>query len=93
MNKTSISDYIVIASANNRRLVKAISNHLLKVLKELGVSPRIEGINQCDWVLIDTGDIIVHVFEEKVRKFYNIEKIWAVYSATSTKEMKAIKDG
>ena len=74
-------------------MVKAISNHILKRLKELGINSRIEGINQCDWVLIDAGDIIIHVFEEKVRRFYNIEKVWAAYSATSSQEIKIIEDG
>jgi ribosome-associated protein len=76
--KSSIGDYMVIASGRSDRHVGAIADQLHKKLKEAGhARVRLEGQPQCDWVLIDTGDIIVHVFRPEVREFYNLEKMWA----------------
>jgi ribosome-associated protein len=76
--KSSIGDYMVIASGRSDRHVGAIADQLHKKLKEAGQGRvRVEGQPQCDWVLIDTGDIIVHVFRPEVREFYNLEKMWA----------------
>jgi ribosome-associated protein len=76
--KSSIGDYMVIASGRSDRHVGAIADQLQKKLKEAGHGRvRIEGQPQCDWVLIDTGDVIVHVFRPEVREFYNLEKMWA----------------
>jgi len=75
--KTSLADVMVIASGRSDRHVGAIADHLIQALKEKGLdTPRVEGLPQCDWVLIDAGDIIVHVFKPEVRQFYNLEKIW-----------------
>ncbi|MEQ9629395.1 MAG: ribosome silencing factor, partial [Roseitalea porphyridii] len=61
----------------SNRHVGAVSDHLIKALKEAGLgSARVEGLANSDWVLIDAGDIIVHVFRPEVREFYNIEKMW-----------------
>lgn len=77
--KSPIGDYIVIASGRSHRHVGAIADHLLRDLKEKGFgTPRVEGLPNCDWVLIDTGDIIVHLFRPEVREFYGIEKMWQV---------------
>ena len=76
--KSSIGDYMVIASGRSDRHVGAIAEQLQRKLKEAGYGRvRIEGQPQCDWVLIDAGDIIVHVFRPEVREFYNLEKMWS----------------
>jgi ribosome-associated protein len=76
--KSSIGDYMVIASGRSERHVGAIAEQVQRKLKEAGYSRvRIEGQSQCDWVLLDAGDIIVHVFRPEVREFYNLEKMWS----------------
>jgi len=76
--KTSIADAMVVTSGRSHRQVGAIADHLVKDLAEAGVrGVRVEGLPYCDWVLIDAGDIIVHVFRPDVRAFYNLEKMWA----------------
>ena len=63
----------------NSGLVGAMADHLLRALKDMGYGKaRVEGMPHCDWVLIDTGDVIIHLFRPEVRSFYNIEKIWSV---------------
>jgi len=76
--KTSIGDQMVIASGRSQRHVGAVADHLVKKLKDEGFGrARVEGMPQCDWVLIDTGDVIVHLFRPEVREFYNLEKMWS----------------
>ncbi|WP_454684053.1 ribosome silencing factor [Ancylobacter moscoviensis] len=76
--KTTIADYMVVASGRSQRHVGAIAEHLVEALKEQGVKGiRVEGMPACDWVLIDASDVIVHVFQPEVRGFYNIEKMWS----------------
>lgn len=76
--KSSIGDFMVVASGLNDRHVGAVADQLLKKLKEAGVSPlRSEGLESCDWALIDAGEIIIHVFRPEVRDFYNLEKMWS----------------
>jgi ribosome-associated protein len=75
--KTSIGDYMVIATGRSQRHVGAIAEQLLETLKEKGhKGVRVEGVPQCDWVLVDSGDVIVHLFRPEVRQFYNLEKMW-----------------
>lgn len=75
--KSSLGDYMVVASGRSQRHVAAVADHLIKALKDSGFGfPRVEGLANADWVLIDSGDIIVHVFRPEVREFYNIEKMW-----------------
>jgi len=75
--KSSLGDYMVIASGRSHRHVSAVADHLLKALKDAGLgNARVEGLAGADWVLIDSGDIIVHVFRPEVRDFYNLEKMW-----------------
>ena len=75
--KSSIGDYMVIASGRSTRQVSAMSEKLVDRLKsEFGRSAKIEGKETGDWVLIDTGDVIVHVFRPEVREFYQLEKMW-----------------
>ncbi|WP_299475841.1 ribosome silencing factor [uncultured Roseibium sp.] len=76
--KSSLADHMVIVSGRSHRHVGAIADHLLKNLKSAGVGKAtVEGQNTCDWVLIDAGDVIVHIFRPEVRGFYNLEKMWA----------------
>ena len=75
--KTQIGDFMVICSGRSNRHVSSISEKLAERLKtELGVQCKIEGKEAGDWVLIDTGDVIVHVFRPEVRAFYQLEKMW-----------------
>src|ERR1700720_1691299 len=76
--KTSIADAMVVPSGRSHRQVGAIADHLLKDLAAAGLpNVRVEGMPNCDWVLIDAGDVIVHVFRPEVRTFYNLENMWA----------------
>ena len=75
--KSSIGDYMVIASGRSSRQVTAISEKLVdNIKKDFGRSSKVEGKNAGDWILIDTGDVIVHVFRPEVREFYQLEKMW-----------------
>lgn len=75
--KSSIGDTMVIASGRSQRHVGAIAEQLTRKLKDHGLGRvRAEGTSSCDWVLVDAGDIIVHVFRPEVREFYNLEKMW-----------------
>ncbi len=75
--KSSIGDYMIIASGRSSRQVTAISEKLVdNIKKDFGRSSKVEGKNAGDWVLIDTGDVIVHVFRPEVREFYQLEKMW-----------------
>ncbi|WP_343348153.1 ribosome silencing factor [Sphingomicrobium sp. XHP0239] len=76
--KSSIADYMVIASGRSTRQVAAIAQKLSEKVKSIeGVVPRIEGLPTADWVLLDAGDVIVHLFRPEVRSFYNLERMWA----------------
>ncbi len=78
-DKSPFADGLVIASGRSQRHVGAMTDHLLRALKDAGHGKaRVEGVPHCDWVLIDTGDVIVHLFRPEVRAYYNIEKIWSV---------------
>ena len=75
--KSSIADHMVIASGRSTRQVAAIATHLAERLKkEVHGNPRIEGLPAADWVLIDAGDVVVHLFRPEVRSFYNLERMW-----------------
>jgi ribosome-associated protein len=75
-NKSSIADYMVIASGRSQRQVGAMAEHLREKLKKQLSRVSVEGETRCDWVLIDGGDVIVHLFRPEVRAFYNLEKMW-----------------
>ena len=75
--KTTIADYMVVATGRSQRHVGAMADHLIQKLKAEGLhSVPAEGMPQCDWVLLDAGDIVVHLFRPEIRAFYNIEKMW-----------------
>lgn len=80
--KSPMSDAMIVASGRSNRHVGALADHLLRMFKEMGLGKvKVEGLPHCDWVLLDAGDVIVHLFRPEVRTFYNIEKIWAIDSA------------
>lgn len=75
--KSSIGDYMIVTSGRSNRHVSAICEQLLVDVKNAGLgNARTEGLSKGDWVLIDFGDIIIHVFRPEIREFYNIEKMW-----------------
>jgi len=75
--KSSIADFMIVASGRSTRQVAAIATKLAERVKTAGYgSPRIEGLPAADWVLIDTGDVVVHLFRPEVRTFYNLERMW-----------------
>ncbi|MEO6394398.1 MAG: ribosome silencing factor [Devosia sp.] len=75
--KSSLADYMVVTSGRSNRHVSAVADQVVKALREAGFTkPRIEGLPHADWVLVDGGDVIVHIFRPEVREFYNIEKMW-----------------
>ncbi len=75
--KSTLGDYMVIATGRSNRQVAAMADQIVKRLKEVGIKGvRPEGLRQRDWVLIDAGDVIVHLFRPEVRAFYNLEKMW-----------------
>jgi ribosome-associated protein len=76
--KTTLADHMVVTSGRSNRHVGAIADRVLEGLKGLGRKDlRVEGMPHCDWVLIDAGDVIIHVFRPEVRHFYNLEKMWS----------------
>jgi ribosome-associated protein len=76
--KSTIADAMVVTTGRSNRHVGAVAEHVLEDLAKAGVPGlRVEGMPHCDWVLIDAGDIIVHVFQAEVRAFYSLEKMWA----------------
>jgi ribosome-associated protein len=76
--KSSIADHMVIASGRSTRQVAAIAQKLSERIKQSGhASPRVEGLPAADWVVIDAGDVVVHLFRPEVRSFYNLERMWA----------------
>ena len=80
--KSSIADHMVIASGRSSRQVAAMAQHLAERIKQgTGRSVRIEGLPVADWVLIDAGDVIVHLFRPEVRSFYNLERMWGFVDA------------
>ncbi len=80
--KTSFADYMIIANGRSTRQVGAMADHLKDRIKEAGYGiAHVEGKANCDWVLVDAGDIVIHLFRPEVREFYNLEKIWAPMAA------------
>ena len=77
--KSPMSDAMIIASGRSHRHVGALADHLQRLMKEQGLGKvKVSGLPHCDWVLIDAGDLVIHIFRPEVRSFYNIEKIWSV---------------
>lgn len=77
IGKTSLADYMIIASGGSARHVSALADYVTKAIKASGdIDVQIEGLSHSDWVLLDCGDIIVHIFRPEVREFYALEKMW-----------------
>jgi ribosome-associated protein len=75
--KSAFSDYMIVTTGRVNRHVGAIAENVTKALKETGIKGiHVEGLPNCDWVLIDSGDVVVHVFRPEVREFYNLERLW-----------------
>lgn len=75
--KSAIADHMVIANGRSQRQVAALADYVQKAIKEAGFKgASVQGLEQADWVLIDAGDIIVHIFRPEVRNFYNLDKLW-----------------
>ena len=75
--KSSIADYLVIASGTSQRHLSSMAQELTRILKaDHRIYAAVEGLAQSDWILIDVGDVIVHLFRPEVRAFYNLEKMW-----------------
>ena len=76
--KSSIADHMVIASGRSTRQVAAMAQKLAERIKHAGLGPvRLEGLPAADWVLVDAGDVVIHLFRPEVRSFYNLERMWA----------------
>jgi ribosome-associated protein len=83
--KSPLADTLIVASGRSARHVSALADHVQRSLKEGGFGKvQVEGLPQADWVLLDVGDVIVHLFRPEVRSFYQIEKIWSVDSPHRT---------
>lgn len=81
--RTPLADHMIIASGRSDRHVGAIADQLIEALKKAGCRDlRTQGTTHCDWVLVDAGDIIVHIFRPEVREFYNLEKLWSANAPT-----------
>jgi ribosome-associated protein len=75
--KSSLADHMVVTSGRSNRHVAAVADQVMKAMRDNGFTkPRVEGLPHADWVLVDGGDVIVHIFRPEVREFYNIEKMW-----------------
>ena len=75
--RSSITDRMVIASGRSARQVGAMADHLLERFKAAGVTVSVEGMGRGDWVLIDAGDVVVHLFRPEIRAFYDLEGMWS----------------
>ena len=85
--KSTIADHMVIASGRSTRQVASMANKIAhKIKSEFHRSPRVEGLQTADWVLIDAGDVIVHLFRPEVRSFYNLERMWSFGDAPIASE-------
>ncbi|MDR3436550.1 ribosome silencing factor [Telmatospirillum sp.] len=84
--RSSIADHMVIATGRSQRQVGAMAEHLMEKLKAFGLEVSLEGKTQGDWVLIDGGDIIIHLFRPEVRVFYNLEGMWGLPPAEKAPE-------
>lgn len=88
VGKSSLADRMVVVSGRSQRHVQAIAERLLEDLKQAGGRDlRVEGLRASDWVLVDEGDVIVHIFRPEVREFYNIEKMWRAERPTAPVEV------
>ncbi len=76
IGRSALADYMVIVSGRSTRQVSAMADHLRESLGKMGIKVRLEGMAEANWVIVDAGDVIVHLFRPEVRGFYNLEKMW-----------------
>ncbi|MEM7070507.1 MAG: ribosome silencing factor [Pseudomonadota bacterium] len=76
--KTSIGDWMIIASGTSSRHIKSLATHVVEKLKDIDIIATLDGVEQADWVLIDAGDVIVHLFKDQVRAYYDLESMWRI---------------
>ena len=88
--KSAMADYMIVAEGKSSRQLVAVAHHIQETLKTQGILVSIEGLRQCDWVLIDAGDIIVHLFHPEARSYYDLEGIWTVRGEGSEKRPPSI---
>ncbi len=87
IGKTSFTDYMVVATGTSGRHIKALCNYVAVGLKEKGIAPRgIEGAQGSEWVLMDLGDVILHVMTAQTREFYQLEKLWSIENTQDSDE-------
>ena len=92
--KSSVADYMLVASGRSNRHVNALADYVIRALKEQGFkSLGIEGRETGDWILVDVGDVILHIFRPEVRLFYNLEKIWSVPLPESLQNLQDTQNG
>jgi ribosome-associated protein len=89
--RSSIADWMVIASGTSARHVASMAGHVIEKLKAVGIKPRDEGLPQADWVAVDGGDVVVHLFRPEVRSFYDLEGMWKLPDAKPAKPKPAAK--
>ncbi len=78
-NKTSIADYFIIATCRSSRHADSTADEIIRKLKDLGINcPSPSGKPKCDWVIVDAGEVIVHLFREEIRSLYSLEKLWGI---------------
>jgi ribosome-associated protein len=82
--KSPLADYMVVATGRSSRQVQGLADYLGRAVKEVANAPKVEGLTQGDWVLVDAGDVIVHLFRAEVREFYNIESMWSATPSATT---------
>ncbi len=90
--KSSFADTMIICSGRSPRHVAAMADHLQEKLKGMGLYAQVEGTQTCDWVLLDAGDVVVHLFRPEVRAFYNLEKMWGGTSLSAPVGEKSSRD-
>lgn len=90
--KSALVDFMVIASGQSTRKVGAMATHVIEKLKFRRAKVRAEGQRECDWVLIDGGDVVVHLFRPEVRAFYKLEKMWGPRPAADTSGLLPVSD-
>ena len=91
---SSIADYLVLSSGRSDKQAQAIADSVKQGLKEFGKALDVEGLREGNWIVIDYGDVIVHVFKEEVRRYYNLEELWhAAPSLEIPEEDHAVRTG
>lgn len=86
-DKTDLADYMIIASGNSNRHVLSLAEKLVTKLKKQKIIPNVEGKKQADWILIDTLNVIIHIFRPEIRQYYNLEKMWGLVSNFRSESM------